>query len=322
MFYSKGYSLERMSEFLTTTSQGVYGIPLGVSASYIILFSIYGIATKIAPIALALIMFGLGLGLTVNDFLRVVKIPRDFLVGFLCQVILLPIIAFILIKIIPMPLEIALGVMVIAAAPGGVTSNVLTKFANGDVALSVSLTAIVSILSILTVPFIIFTSADLLGVSEINREISMTSMSLKMFFVVTVPVIFGMVVRSLMTDFITRKTLIVQRISVILFMIVFISIWVEEWDRIISFITRAGLVAFILNIVMIFTGYYVAKYFTSGVAQRKCISLECGLQNGTLAVFVATQLFDNIVFMVPTAAYALIMFVTSIFFVLIVRKIN
>ena len=280
------------------------------------------IATKLAPLALAIIMFGLGLGLTLNDFLRVIKIPRDFIVGFICQVILLPIIAFILIKIIPMPLEIALGVMIIAAAPGGVTSNVLTKFANGDVALSVSLTAIVSILSILTVPLIIFTSADLLGVSEINREISMTSISLKMFFVVTVPVIFGMIVRSLMTDFIVSKTLIIQRISVILFMIVFISIWVEEWDKIISFITRAGLVALILNIVMIFIGYYMAKYFTSGVEQRKSISLECGLQNGTLAVFVATQLFNDIIFMVPTAAYALIMFVTSIIFVLIVRKIN
>ena len=280
------------------------------------------IATKIAPLALAIIMFGLGLGLTLNDFLRVIKIPRDFIVGFICQVILLPIIAFLLIKIIPMPLEIALGVMIIAAAPGGVTSNVLTKFANGDVALSVSLTAIVSILSILTVPLIIFTSADLLGVSEINREISMTSISLKMFFVVTVPVIFGMIVRSLMTDFIVSKTLIIQRISVILFMIVFISIWVEEWDKIISFITRAGLVALILNIVMIFIGYYTAKYFTSGVEQRKSISLECGLQNGTLAVFVATQLFNDIIFMVPTAAYALIMFVTSIIFVLIVRKIN
>ena len=221
-----------------------------------------------------------------------------------------------------MPVEIALGVMIIAAAPGGVTSNILTKFANGDVALSVTLTAIVSIFSILTVPLIIFTSADLLGVSEINREISMLSISMKMFFVVTIPVIFGMILRSFMTDFIISKTLLIQRISVILFMIVFISIWVEEWDRIISFITRAGLVSFILNIVMIFTGYYVAKYFTSGVAQRKCISLECGLQNGTLAVFVATQLFDDIVFMVPTAAYALIMFVTSIFFVLIVRKIN
>ena len=280
------------------------------------------IATKIAPIALAIIMFGLGLGLTVNDFLRVIKLPRDFLVGFLCQVILLPIIAFILIKIIPMPIEIALGFMIIAAAPGGVTSNILTKFANGDVALSVTLTAVVSILSILTVPFIIFTSADLLGVSEINREISMASMSIKMFFVVTIPVIFGMIIRSFMTDFIVSKTILIQRISVILFMIVFISIWVEEWDKIISFVTRAGLVAFILNIIMIFVGYYVAKYLTTGVAQRKCISLECGLQNGTLAVFVASQLFDELAFMVPTAAYALIMFVTSIFFVLIVRKIN
>jgi len=177
------------------------------------------IAKNIAPLALAIIMFGLGLGLTVDDFLRVIRIPRDFLIGFFCQVILLPIIAFILIKIIPMPLEIALGVMIIAAAPGGVISNVLTKFANGDVALSVSLTAIVSIFSILTVPFIIFTSADLLGVTEINREISMMFMSLKMFFVVTIPVIFGMIVRSLMTDFIIRKTLLVQRISIILHLV-------------------------------------------------------------------------------------------------------
>ena len=150
----------------------------------------------------------------------------------------------------------------------------------------------------------------------------MINIAVKMFFVVTIPVIFGMIVRSLMTDFIVSKTLLVQRLSVILFLIVFISIWVEEWDRIISFITRAGLVAFILNITMIFIGYYMAKLLASGLEQRKCISLECGLQNGTLAVFVATQLWDDIVFMVPTAAYALIMFVTSIIFVLLVRKIN
>ena len=125
-----------------------------------------------------------------------------------------------------------------------------------------------------------------------------------------------------MTNFIISKTLIIQRLSVILFLIVFIAIWVEEWDRVISFITRAGIIAFILNITMIFTGYYVAKFFATGVAQRKCISLECGLQNGTLAVVVTTQLFSDIVFMVPTAAYALIMFTTSIFFVLIVRKIK
>ena len=279
------------------------------------------IAKTIAPVCLAIIMFGLGLGLTTSDFTRLLKTPRDFFVGFLSQVILLPVIAFGLILIIPMPIEIAMGVMIIAAAPGGVTSNVLTKFANGDVALSVSLTAVVSLLAIFIVPLIVFNSANFIGV-EITKEISMKSIAVKMFFVVTVPVLFGMIVRSLMTDFIISKTLIVQRLSIILFLIVFISIWVEEWDRIVSFIARAGLVTGILNLVMIFVGYYVAKMFASGVAQRRCISLECGLQNGTLAVVVATQLFDEMVFMVPTAAYALIMFVTSIFFVLIVRKIN
>ena len=279
------------------------------------------IAKSIAPICLAIIMFGLGLGLTTQDFLRVVKNPKDFLIGFLSQVILLPIVAIILISLISLPVEIAMGVMVIAAAPGGVTSNILTKFADGDVALSVTLTAVVSLLSIIIVPLIVFNSANYLGI-EIVKEISMLNIALKMFFVVTVPVLFGMIVRSLMTDFIISKTLLVQRLSVILFLIVFISIWVEEWDRIISFITRAGLITFILNITMIFAGYYIAKFWASGIAQRKCISLECGLQNGTLAVFVATQLFDDIVFMVPTAAYALIMFVTSIIFVLVVRKIN
>ena len=279
------------------------------------------IAKTIAPVCLAIIMFGLGLGLTVADFKRVITIPRDFIVGFFGQVIILPIIAFILIHIISMPPEIALGVMVIAAAPGGVTSNILTKFANGDVALSVTLTAVVSLISVITVPLIVYNSASFLGF-EITKEISMINIAVKMFFVVTVPVIFGMIVRSLMTDFIISKTLLIQRLSVILFLVVFISIWVEEWDRIISFITRAGLVAFILNITMIFIGYYMAKFLASGLEQRKCISLECGLQNGTLAVFVASQLFDDIVFMVPTAAYALIMFVTSIIFVLIVRKIN
>jgi BASS family bile acid:Na+ symporter len=279
------------------------------------------IAKTIAPVCLAIIMFGLGLGLTLTDFKRVITIPRDFIIGFLGQVIILPIIAFILIHIISMPPEIALGVMIIAAAPGGVTSNILTKFANGDVALSVTLTAVVSLISVITVPLIVYNSASFLGF-EITKEISMINIAVKMFFVVTVPVIFGMIVRSLMTDFIVSKTLLIQRLSVILFLVVFISIWVEEWDRIVSFITRAGLVAFILNMTMIFIGYYMAKFLASGLEQRKCISLECGLQNGTLAVFVATQLFDDIVFMVPTAAYALIMFVTSIIFVLIVRKIN
>ena len=280
------------------------------------------IVTKIAPIALALIMLGLGLGLTTQDFIRVIKQPKDFLIGFFCQLILLPIIAFLLIKILNTPVELALGVMIIAAAPGGVTSNVLTKFANGDVALSVSLTAVISLISIFTVPFIVFKSADLFQISYISKNISMTGISLKMFLVVTLPVIIGMLIRKFATNFIVNNMRSIQRISILLFVVVFIAIWVEEWDKIISFISRAGTIALILNLVMMTVGFYMAKIFASGISQRKCISLECGLQNGTLAVFVSTQLFDNIVYMVPTAAYALIMFVTSIIFVFLVKNLD
>ena len=279
------------------------------------------IVTKIAPLCLAIIMFSLGLGLTINDFLRVIKYPKNFLVGFICQVILLPIIAFILINLITLTPEIALGVMIIAAAPGGVTSNVLTKFANGDVALSVSLTAIVSLISIATVPFIVFHSANFLEI-EILKEIAMSSIATKMFFVVTVPVLLGMIIRKLKQDLVMAYESLFQKISIILFLIVFTAIWVEEWGEIMSYIKTAGLISIILNITMIIIGFYVAKFLVSGIAQRKSISLECGLQNGTLAVYVATQLFDQKVYLFPTAAYALIMFVTSIFFVLLVRKIN
>ena len=279
------------------------------------------IVTKIAPLCLAIIMFSLGLGLTINDFLRVIKYPKNFLVGFICQVILLPIIAFILINLITLTPEIALGVMIIAAAPGGVTSNVLTKFANGDVALSVSLTAIVSLISIATVPFIVFHSANFLEI-EILKEITMNSIAIKMFFVVTVPVLLGMIIRKLKQDLVIAYESLFQKISIILFLIVFTAIWVEEWGEIMSYIKTAGLISIILNMTMIIIGFYVAKFLVSGIAQRKSISLECGLQNGTLAVYVATQLFDQKVYLVPTAAYVLIMFVTSIFFVLLVRKIN
>ena len=279
------------------------------------------IVTKIAPLCLAIIMFILGLGLTINDFLRVIKYPKNFLVGFICQVILLPIIAFILINLITLTPEIALGVMIIAAAPGGVTSNVLTKFANGDVALSVSLTAIVSLISIATVPFIVFHSANFLEI-EILKEIAMSSIATKMFFVVTVPVLLGMIIRKLKQDLVMAYESLFQKISIILFLIVFTAIWVEEWGEIMSYIKTAGLISIILNITMIIIGFYVAKFLVSGIAQRKSIALECGLQNGTLAVYVATQLFDQKVYLLPAAAYALIMFVTSIFFVLLVRKIN
>ena len=280
------------------------------------------IATKIAPVGLAFIMLGLGMSLTIQDFLRVIKIPKDFLVGFICQLILLPIIAFALIRLLNTPTELAIGVMLIAAAPGGVTSNVLTKFANGDVALSISLTAITSLVSVMSVPFIVFNSINFFGIDNISKDISMLGIALKMFTVVTVPVIIGMLIKHFAKDFIHNKALLIQRISIALFALVFIAIYIEEWDNIVNFIVRAGSIALILNITMMVLGYYAAKFFASGIAQRRCISLECGLQNGTLAAFVGTQIFDgsSMIFIVPAAAYALIMMITSIFFLLIIKK--
>jgi len=278
------------------------------------------IVTKIAPIALALIMLGLGLGLTTQDFTRVLKNPKDFLIGFVSQLIILPIVAFALIKVLGTSPEIALGVMIIAAAPGGITSNVLTKFAKGDVALSVSLTAIISIISIITVPLIVFTSADLLGVSFANENINIMGTALKMTLVVAVPVILGMIIRKFAENFISSKISFIDKVTGILFLIVFIAIWIEEGANITTYLAQAGLLVLTLNIAMMIIAYYLAKTFTSGIEQIKCISLECGLQNGTLAVFVATEISNEIVYMIPTAAYALIMYITGFIFIYFLRN--
>ena len=279
------------------------------------------IVTTIAPIALALIMLGLGASLTVKDFTRVFNHPKEFFVGLICQLVVLPVIGYLLIIILRTPVELALGVMLIAAAPGGVTSNILTKFADGDVALSISLTAFSSLISIVSVPYIVFLSIDLFDITYVEKEISMLGISLKMFFVVTLPVLIGMIVRRFADNFILNNIKIINRTSIVLFVIVFVAIYVEEWDSIVMFLTKAGVVAFSLNVIMMIVGFYVAKFFATGVAQRRCISLECGLQNGTLAVFVGIQLFgQNMTYMVPTAAYALIMMTTSLVFVYLIRK--
>ena len=279
------------------------------------------IATKIAPICLAFIMLGLGMSLTIKDFARVIKIPKVFFVGFISQLVLLPIIALLIALLLKLSVELAIGLMLIACAPGGVTSNVLTKFADGDVALSITLTAFVSLISIISVPFIMFTAINFFEAGIFN-EISMIGIALKMFLVVTIPVIIGMIIKFFAKNFIDKQTALIQKMSVALFTLVFAAIYIEEWDNIISYFNNAGLPALLLNLSMMILGFYIAKFFTSGVAQQRSISIECGLQNGTLALVVGTQIFgENITeFIVPTAAYALIMMITSIIFIFILRK--
>ena len=272
------------------------------------------------PLSLAFIMFSLGVGLTGADFTRVAKQPKDFLVGLICQIILLPLIAFILVKLWPISPELAIGVMIIAAAPGGVTSNILTSFARGDVALSISLTAIISLLSVVTVPFILVTSLDLLGLENLSKNISLVSMAVTMFLIVVVPTLFGMMFRKFLSNVATKFESIGKKISAVLFVIVLFGAILAEKNNIISYFADAGLITLVLNILMMGLAFYIAQMLDTGVEQKKCISIECGLQNGTLAIFVGTSLFGGGVYVIPAATYSLIMFGTSLIFVFLVRK--
>ncbi len=274
----------------------------------------------ILPLALAFIMFVLGLGLTGSDFLRVVKQPRDFFVGAFSQIILLPIIAFLLVKIWSIAPELAIGVMIIAAAPGGVTSNLLTSFAKGDVALSISLTAIISLLCVFTIPFIVLTSVELLSSTNVTKDISILSMSRDMFLIVTVPVILGMLLRRFASGFSLKFEPSAKKISAILFVLVLLGAIAAERENVISYFAQAGLITLTLNVVMMIVAYFVAQSFASGVSQKKCITIECGLQNGTLAIFVATTIFGGGMYVIPAATYSLIMFATSLIFVYLARK--
>ena len=276
----------------------------------------------ILPLALAFIMFALGLGLTGADFLRVIKQPRDFFVGAFSQIILLPIVAFLIVKVWPIAPELAIGVMIIAAAPGGVTSNLLTAFAKGDVALSISLTAIISLLCVITIPFIILTSIELLGGSNLLQEFSLFDMLLNMFLIVTVPVLLGMLVKKLFSNFAIKFEIIARKLSIILFVLVLLGAIAAEKDNVLSYFAQAGLITLVLNIVMMIAAFYIAQLLATGSKQKKCITIECGLQNGTLAIFVATSIFGGGLYVIPAATYSLIMFATSLIFVYFIRKIQ
>ncbi len=272
------------------------------------------------PLALAFIMFALGLGLTGNDFLRVVKQSRDFFVGAFSQIILLPIIAFILVKIWPIAPELAIGVMIIAAAPGGVTSNILTSFAKGDVALSISLTAIISLVSVITIPFIVLTSAGLLSDTILTEDISLITISRDMFLIVTVPVILGMLFRRFVSRIASKFEPIAKKISITLFVLVLLGAIAAERENVVSYFAQAGLITLVLNVIMMIVAFYLAQLLGSGTEQKKCITIECGLQNGTLAIFVATSIFGGGMYVIPAATYSLIMFATSLIFVYLIKK--
>ncbi len=282
-----------------------------------------GIITDVVlPLSLAFIMFSLGLELKSSDFTRVIKQPKDFLIGAFSQIIILPFIALIIVMLWPLSPELAVGVMLIAAAPGGATSNIITSFAKGDVALSVSLTAIISLLCVITIPIIVIFSLNILMDTSTTISISIGDIAIKMFLIVTVPVVIGMLFRKFLSSISISFQPLAKKISAILFILVLLGAIVAEKDNVISYFAQAGLVTLVLNLLMMFIAFYIGKLFASGISQQKTITVECGLQNGTLAIVVATTLFNGGLYLIPAATYSLIMFFTSLIYVYFARQNN
>ncbi|MBT3776984.1 MAG: bile acid:sodium symporter family protein [Pelagibacteraceae bacterium] len=270
----------------------------------------------ILPIALAFIMFSLGLGLSLNDFTRIFLKPKEFIVGFASQLIILPIVALILVLILPASPEIAIGVMILAAAPGGATSNILTSFAKGDVALSISLTAVISILSVVTIPLILGISLFFLGLNLANEGISLMDIALKMFLIVTIPVLIGISLSRVLNSFEDMA----KKISTILFFLVLLGAILAERENVVSYFAQAGLITLILNILMMVIAFYLSKALISNSSQQRAITLECGLQNGTLAIVVANVFFDGGAYLIPAATYSLIMYFTALPYIFYLRR--
>ena len=282
-----------------------------------------GIITDVVlPLSLAFIMFSLGLALKSSDFTRVIKQPKDFLIGAFSQIIILPLVALIIVILWPLSPELAVGVMLIAAAPGGATSNIITSFAKGDVALSVSLTAIISLLCVITIPIIVLFSLNILMDTSTAKSISIGDIAIKMFLIVTVPVIIGMLFRKFLSSISISFEPLAKKISAVLFVLVLLGAIVAEKDNVVSYFAQAGLVTLILNLLMMFIAFYIGKLFAAGISQQKTITVECGLQNGTLAIVVATTLFDGGLYLIPAATYSLIMFFTSLIYVYFARQNN
>ena len=274
----------------------------------------------ILPLALAFIMFTLGLGLSISDFSNIFKKPKNFLIGLISQLIFLPIVGLIIVIIWPLPIEIAIGVMLIAAAPGGVTSNILTFFAKGDVALSVSLTAVMSLLSAVSVPIVLAISIGLIGDSSLPESISLTGIALSMFLIVTLPVLVGMGVRSFLNNLTLKIEKTARFISTLLFVLVLLGAILAERENVVSYFAQTGLVVLALNILMMLIAFYWSGFFGTGISQKKAIAIECGLQNGTLAIFVGTTVFGGGLYIIPAATYSLIMYLTSLIFIYFIKS--
>jgi BASS family bile acid:Na+ symporter len=272
------------------------------------------------PLSLAFIMFSVGLELVIKDFKRVVIKPRGFIIGAFSQVILLPVVAFTLLSLWSIEPALAVGVMIIAACPGGITSNLMTYLARGDTALSVSLTAIISLLAVFTLPLIVSFSISHFMDAATAPALTISNTIIGIFSITTVPVVIGMMVNRYFPAFARKFEKVARFFASILFIVIIIGAIVAERANVIDYFKQAGPVTLSLNWIMMALALTIARLGRCGDQQKTAITLECGLQNGTLAIFVAVTLIGSKTMMVPGAIYSLLMFPTAIAYVFIVIR--
>ncbi|MCA1798316.1 MAG: bile acid:sodium symporter family protein [Xanthomonadaceae bacterium] len=270
-----------------------------------------GLITQLfLPLSLAFIMFAMGLTLVPDNFRRVALQPKAFAVGAASQVLVLPLVAFVLVLLWPVEPALAVGVMILAACPGGVTSNLLTHLVRGDTALSISLTAVISLLSVVTIPLIV-NFALYWFTDDAGVELPVARSIIGIFLITTVPVVLGMLVRAWRSEWTQRVEPRFRQAATVLFLVIVLGAILSQLENLVQYAAVVAPLMLVLNLLMMAVGWYAAKLFRLGEYQGKAISLECGLQNGTMAIFVAATLLENETMMMPGAIYGLLMFVTS-----------
>lgn len=268
-------------------------------------------STIVLALSLIIIMLGMGLTLVWDDFKRILLYPKAIVLGLVNQIIILPLIGFTLVSLFPLSPEIAIGVMILAACPGGPTSNLISHLAKADLALSVSLTAVSSFITILTIPFIVnFALIRFLEEGQII-QLDVVQTILQIFAIIVIPVAIGMLIRKFKEPFALRMAKPVRIASGFVLAMVIVGIMIKENDKIISYFQQAGIVTLCLNIATMLVGFYSAKLFKLDRKQAISISIESGIQNGTLAISIAVVLLGSTAYSIAPAIYSLLMFASG-----------
>ena len=268
------------------------------------------ITTIFLPVALGIIMLGLGLSLTIADFQRVVKYPKVIFIGLFCQMIILPVVCFSIAKGFGLAPELAVGLMLLAASPGGSTANLFSHLANGDVALNISLTAFNSILSILMLPLIVNFSIDYFMESGQVVPLQFNKI-IEVFAIVLVPVGIGMIVNAKNPSISIKLEKPVKILSAIFLVLIIVSAIIKEKAHIVEYFQQIGIPALLFNVLSLGIGYFIPRMLRIGKKQAIAIGMEIGIHNGTMAIFIATTVLNNSVMSIPPAIYSLIMFITA-----------